>query len=328
MLTKQAIVNLILKDQKSNPLEEAFAFAPSNIALAKYWGKRNQILNLPMNSSLSISLADKGANAQIKLSEKAHQIIINKKILDCESPHTKRLNEYLSLFNHYYQLELSVNIPLAAGLASSAAIFASIIQALNKLHQWQLSTRERSILARLGSGSACRSIETGFVEWNMGVEIDGMDSIARALSNKWPDLCVGLLVFDDKVKPISSTKGMQLTVETSPLYKAWPKAANKAVSSLKNAIADQDFNLLGQVAENNARAMHATMLSADPALIYSNETTLKTIKQLLQLRHQGLDVYFTQDAGPNLKLLFLHKDSNNIKQHFKDVEIIQPFNQG
>lgn len=325
MLTKQDIVNQILRDKSTSPNSEGKGFAPSNIALAKYWGKRNQELNLPTNSSLSISLGSKGANAQITFFECGHLITINKKPLYINSEPGNRLSDFLNLFNHDYQLTLDVNIPFAAGLASSACIFAAIVLALNDLHQWKLNQQELSILARLGSGSAARSIDLGFVEWHMGEQHNGMDSFAQPLNQDWPDFCVGLVIFDERIKKVSSRSGMQRTLATSPLYSAWPAYANSTVTRLKKAIANKDFATLGYEAEHNAMSMHATMMSAWPPIIYSTAETLQTMQTVWKLREEGLSLYFTQDAGPNLKLLFLESDIEVVKQRFTTLEIIQPF---
>jgi diphosphomevalonate decarboxylase len=327
MITKKDIVNLILKEKKWDNNSVGKAFAPSNIALAKYWGKRDTILNLPMNSSLSISLGHKGATAITKKNDQPkHQLFINKKSIDPFSKHGKRLINYLNLFPDYYQLELNVNIPFAAGLASSACVFAAIILSLNQLYEWDLTSQELSILARLGSGSASRSIQSGFMLWKRGNQDNGMDSFGSVIQETWSELCVGLCVVDSKEKLVSSRQGMQRTVDTSPLYSAWPSSANDAVINLQRAISVHDFSLLGKTAEQNALAMHATMLSAWPPLLYSTEQTIQCMQKIWDLRHQGLELYFTQDAGPNLKLLFLAENKKTVTEHFPEIDIMQPFN--
>lgn len=299
------------------------AYAPSNIALAKYWGKRDQTLNLPMNSSLSISLADKGATVTVQLANQ-HRVIINKQLMEINEK-TTHLIDYLQLFGSGYEVNIDINIPIAAGLASSACIFAALVLALNDLYQWQLDNKSLSILARLGSGSAARSITTGFVEWHKGVAEDGSDSYAESLPVDWPEFCVGLCIISHAGKKISSRQGMQHTVETSPLYAAWPKAAENALIVIKKAIAERDFVSLGKAAEHNALTLHATMNSAWPSICYSTVETFQQIEEIRNLREQGIDVYFTQDAGPNLKLLFLEKDKQLIQKHFNPIEIISPF---
>lgn len=331
-MKKLDVIKSILgnRHKKSPTKSSVQAFAPTNIALCKYWGKRNQELNLPMTSSLSISLGNKGATTELKITEnKFDSIILNNQSIDLSSPFSKRLIEFLNLFRVpdtlSFQVTIHSNIPIAAGLASSASGFAAIVQTLNSLFDWQLQPHELSILARLGSGSACRSIWPGFVEWREGNRADGMDSYGEAMIEQWPDLCIGLLILHDGEKPVSSREAMQRTVATSALYSAWPQKVNKDLSVLKDAISSKEFNLLGKTAESNALAMHATMLAAWPPIHYALPESVQAMQKIWNLRKEGLSLYFTQDAGPNLKLLFLKKDLAAICHHFSTVEIIQPF---
>ena len=308
----------------------ASAYAPSNIALCKYWGKRDAMLNLPVTSSLSISLGNKGALTELTLSDEgADSVILNELPINWISPFGKRLLEYLNLFREgsdlHINIKIQTNIPIAAGLASSACGFASMIRALNQLFGWNLDERELSLLARLGSGSASRSIWQGFVEWHAGEREDGMDCYAEPLEEVWPELCVGLLVLTAGEKMIGSRDAMQRTVLTSPLYSAWPDKVKTDLPQLKEAIHSNDFELLGRTAESNALTMHATMMSSWPPICYFLPETIEAMQQIWQLRREGLPLYFTQDAGPNLKLLFLEKDKEIVQEYFPAVEVLQPF---
>ncbi len=305
-------------------------FAPTNIALCKYWGKRDQEINLPLTSSLSVSLADKGATTELKINDKPKDVVVlNHQELDLTLPFCKRLFEFLNLFRgqraHPLHIDIETNVPIAAGLASSACGFASLVVALDALFHWELSSQDLSILARIGSGSACRSLWTGFVEWHAGVQNDGMDSFGSPIEAHWPELCVGLVIIDKKEKSIPSREAMQRTVSNSALYSAWPAKVNRDLLLLKHAIQSQDFELLGQTAESNAMSMHATMQSAWPPIFYHLPETLQMMHTVWQLRNQGLSLYFTQDAGPNLKLLFLTKDIDIVRSYFPRVQVIYPF---
>ena len=329
-LNREHIVQHILADQNQCPRQtQARAFAPTNIALCKYWGKRDQQLNLPMNSSLSVTLPDYGAEVELSLVAEKHSIHINGYETDCNSSHYRQWCDYLNCFRGkntlYFVLVIKLNIPLAAGFASSAAIYAAVVLAFKQMYQWQLAEWQLSILARLGSGSACRSFWPGFVKWNKGSDHNGMDSYAVPLHFTWPELCIGLVPISHTPKLLSSRQGMQQTVATSPLYKQWPSIAEQAMTDIEIAIKDNDFNFLGQMVEMNACAMHATMLAAWPPINYSVEKTLQTQKMVWQLRSQGVELYFTQDAGPNIKLLFLADDSDVVKNYFNDVIIVEPF---
>jgi diphosphomevalonate decarboxylase len=329
---KSDVVRHILGDrwQQAPENTQGRAFAPTNIALCKYWGKRNQELNLPLTSSLSISLGKKGALVTLQLHDlEQDSVTLNGARVAETAAFYRRLVNFLDLFRLEKGLRLNIiiqsNIPIAAGLASSACGFASLAMGLNDLFGWQLSNNALSILARLGSGSASRSIEQGFVEWHVGDRDDGMDSFGVKLAETWPELCVGLLIVSQGEKSLSSREAMQRTIETSALYSAWPAKVSHDLVELKQAISSHDFSLLGKVAESNATTMHATMLSAWPAISYAVPETLLMMQKVWELRQQGVDLYFTQDAGPNIKLLFEERNIETVKSFFPQVEILQPF---
>jgi diphosphomevalonate decarboxylase len=329
---KSEVVDIILPlaEQHVPKRDKGLGYAPTNIALCKYWGKRNTALNLPVTSSLSIALPDKGAMTNLTLREGGHDLVIlNGKELPNDSKFVTRLSSYLDIFRVQRQWHLNVDInmsvPVAAGLASSACGFASLVSALNDLCDWQLSLRDLSILARLGSGSASRSLWSGFVEWHAGVQSDGMDSYSEPLEFEWPNMCVGILSISEEQKPISSSEAMQRTVNSSSLYSNWPKKVSQDLAILKQALQVKNFALLGGTAESNALTMHATMLSSWPPICYFLPETISAIQKVWDLRQEGLEIFFTEDAGPNLKLLFLDKDEELVKEQFPGVEIIKVF---
>ncbi|MBU0744369.1 MAG: diphosphomevalonate decarboxylase [Gammaproteobacteria bacterium] len=305
-----------------------FAWAPSNVALCKYWGKRDSELNLPVTSSLSISLGNKGSFTKVKQEGDVDRYILNGAIVGPETNFAKRLKIFLDLFRpfgvHYF-IDINSNVPIAAGFASSACGFASLVLALNKLYDWNLDKKDLSILARLGSGSACRSIFEGFVEWQCGDDFNGMDSYAVKLDYIWPELRIGMLVISTQEKSISSRDAMWHTVNTSPLYPSWPKQVAEDLIHLKAALEDKDFSLFGEVAENNAIAMHIVMQAAQPAVVYSLPETMEAIAKVQKMRAEGVPVFFTQDAGPNLQLLFLGQHEAAVLRSFPELELVLPF---
>jgi diphosphomevalonate decarboxylase len=322
-MKKIDVVKKILKNEFGcNPKNKSGnAFAPANIALCKYWGKRDVELNLPVTSSLSISLGEKGAHTTISLSDESFdKIKVNGEFISPDTVFAQRLVSFLDLFRplekESFFVETNSNIPIGAGLASSACGFAALIQALDALFGWELQKKELSILARLGSGSACRSLWQGFVKWNVGVSADGMDSFAEPLLMKWPELRIELLTLSTEQKSISSREAMNRTVATSPFYKDWPGVVAKDIETIEKALLEKDFSSFGKAVESNAIAMHALMLTASPSILYSKPETIALIKKIWQKRAEGLKVYFTQDAGPNLKLLFLAADAAEIKKSF------------
>jgi diphosphomevalonate decarboxylase len=325
MNAKQDIVDQILADAANNPIAEADAFAPANIALCKYWGKRNTELNLPVTSSLSMSLGELGSRCRISLRDDVDEIILNGTPLAPDSPFSTRASRYLDLFRKttgcYYRLDTTNTIPTAAGFASSASGFASLVLALNTLHGWDLPDSALSILARLGSGSACRSLWQGFVEWHAGRAPDGSDCYAEPLDAEWPELRIGLLVLEAGKKPIGSREAMQRTVETSALYRAWPGKVATDLRTLRKAIEARDIELLGATAESNALSMHATMMAAIPPVLYWLPASITTMQSIWQCRREGLPVYLTMDAGPNIKLLFLSEHKTAVQERFPDILI-------
>jgi diphosphomevalonate decarboxylase len=303
------------------------AFALSNIALCKYWGKRNAELNLPINSSLSVSLGHLGTKTIISQNDSVDEIFLNGEQLDPSVKFAARLKNYLDLFrplNFFFKIDTKNNFPTAAGLASSASGYAATAMALNDFFGWRLDGKKLSILARLGSGSASRSVYNGFVEWFRGESKDGLDSFAEQMPQTWPELRLAVVTVSSASKPIGSTEGMKKTVETSTLYKAWPEKAKRDIELIHQAIQQKDFQQLGATAESNALAMHATMIDTQPSVLYWLPETVATFHKIWQLRQDGVHLYFTIDAGPNVKILFLEKDEAIVKEEFS-AEIIKPF---
>jgi diphosphomevalonate decarboxylase len=330
-MDRKTCVKQLLKDCSFEPSShQALAFAPANIALCKYWGKRNTDLYLASAPSLSISLGRLGAITQIALSDTAFDSIrVNDTIIDAKTPFAQRLSEFLDYFRPSPRTTFAVDthssIPIAAGLASSACGFAALVQAIDKLFAWHLPQSSLAVLARLGSGSATRSLWQGFVEWPMGIREDGLDSFGVPLDVVWPDLRIGLLIVEAGPKAFSSSLAMQQTVLSSPFYKPWTLEQPKTLSMMKAAIQERDFESLGLLTERNALALHALMSTANPPIVYSSAQTLTVMHQIWTYRKEGLKIFFTQDAGPNLKILFLKKDLEVVKEFFKTLQVADPF---
>ncbi len=328
MKRTEVVQRLLPKVVKASASAEQFA--PSNIALCKYWGKRDRELNLPINASLSVSLDYLGSHTRlIPIEGQLDDVWLNGTQLQPGAKFSQKVSEFIDLFRRdqdlYFRVETRNNIPTAAGLASSASGFAALTLALNDALALDLPPEHLSILARMGSGSACRSLFTGFVEWEMGQREDGLDSHGVQLDQTWPGFCIGLVEIDAGEKATDSRSGMQRTVETAHLYQSWPLQAAADLSKLQQAIAERNFALLGQTAEQNALSMHATMIASWPPLLYWQPESVAAMQKVWQLREQGLQVYFTMDAGPNLKLLFQHEDRDTLLQHFPNLETVEPF---
>ncbi len=304
-------------------------FAPANIALCKYWGKRDEELNLPLTSSLSVSLGALGTHTTLSLDPAGDTIILNDHPLPAQSRFALSATRYLDLFRPtpqtFFRLRTRNTVPTAAGVASSASGFAALALALNDLFEWDLGRRDLSILARLGSGSACRSVYDGFVEWHAGSEANGMDSCAEPMTETWPDLRLGLIHVSTTPKDIGSRSAMRQTRETSALYESWPRKVAQDIDLVKDAIRCGDFERFGRVAESNALAMHAIALAAWPPILFWLPESVAVMRRIWAQRAGGLEVYFTMDAGPNVKLLFRAKDTARVEAAFPGVEITAPF---
>ncbi len=329
-MNREALVDTILGDRTREIGGAGTAFAPANIALCKYWGKRNEELNLPVTSSLSVSLGSLGTHTTV---EPAGQdaILFNGDVLPTNHPIAERLLKYIRLLcgglTSGVSVETQNSIPTGAGLASSASGFAALVKALDQACGWNLAGRELTILARLGSGSATRSIYPGFVEWHRGSRDDGMDCYAEALDDQWPDLRLGVLTISAEQKRIGSTAGMKQTTTASPLYQAWPGKVAEDLPRLRTAIEQQDFQQLGETAESNALSMHATMIAAQPPVLYWLPESVGWMHRIWNARREGLPVYFTMDAGPNLKLLFLKEDESIVMRFAPDLTVVDLWEQ-
>jgi len=330
-VTKQSVVSSFLPE-KTAPGVEAEAFAPSNIALCKYWGKREVELNLPINASLSISLGQLGSRTRIIPADAEDQVFLNGEPQAVDSAFARKVIAFIDLFRRDLKQAVRVetvnNIPTAAGLASSASGFAALTLAINKFYQLNLDDKVLSAFARIGSGSASRSIYQGFVQWDKGEQLDGMDSCAHVLPQQWPGFRIGLLKVATGEKKVDSRSGMQRTVESAPLYQSWPQQAENDIETIRQAIQAQDITLLGQTAEQNALSMHATMIASWPPLLYWQPESVAAMQRVWDLRASGVEVYLTMDAGPNLKLLFEQASEAAVRQAFpeiSDADIVAPF---
>ena len=331
MLTRSEFAKRILRGHTPSLKDKATAFAPANIALVKYWGKRDEELNLPVTDSLSIDLGTLGTTTTVEPADR-DIVILNGIQLAGDDRFAAKVINFVDLFRGALnqkgqelpalKITTENNIPTGAGVASSASGFAALTKALDDFFSLGLAGRELSLLANLGRGSASRSIFTGFVYRHAGTDPEGMDSYSEPLPFSWPELKIGLITVSAKAKRVSSRDGMKRTVETSSLYKVWPQQVQNDIAKMLKAIKKKDFELLGSTAEANALAMHECMRAATPPLNYFEPETEAIIKKVQALRKGGLPLYLTIDAGPNVKLLYLDKDKETIKTEFNNVRFV------
>ncbi|HJR11205.1 MAG TPA: diphosphomevalonate decarboxylase [Rhodanobacteraceae bacterium] len=308
----------------SRPLQ-ATAQAQPNIALVKYWGKRDAALNLPAAGSLSITLDALHTRTRVHFDDAlaTDDIALNG---DRDEAQSRKIGAFLDLFRARAgvatraHVESGNDFPTGAGLASSASGFAALAVAADRALGLHLQPRELSILARHGSGSAARSIFGGFVEMSAGVRDDGEDACATPLleSAAWP-LKVVVAITTRAKKSIGSREGMEHTRDTSPFYRGWIATANADLAEARAAVRARDFDKLAQVGEASCLAMHALMLSARPGLVYWNAATIECIRHVRALRSEGAGVFFTIDAGPQVKAVCLPDDAAGVAEALRDV---------
>lgn len=280
-------------------MNRSSAYANANIALIKYWGKSDQELNIPEAPSLSMTL-ELGTKVTIEsISGPAHQAKVNEQDL-------ARLSAYLELVRKHlpYQGFLSVrsesSVAMSAGLASSAAFFAALATALNEHFSWGLDQKNLSILARMGSASAARSIFGGFCALEGGVS--HKEAFAYELDTL--DVAMVIAIVSSDKKPISSRSAMNMTKATSPFYKCFIENQRSDFEKSKAAISNKDFKGLGELMEHSTLKMFATMWTAQPFINYWQPKSLELIQLVLDIRkNHGPIAYFTMDAGPNVKVL-------------------------
>ena len=310
-------------------MKKATATAHANIALVKYWGKRDVPLNLPEGGSISLTLEGLKTTTTVCFGESREDLLIldGRRVI---GQGLQKVLKVVDLVRRQAQLDLPVQIeshndfPTAAGLASSSSGFAALTMAAAAAAGLDLSRRELSVIARQGSGSACRSLFGGFAEWLPGDNTDGSDSHAVPLyeADYWP-MSVLIAVVNPGPKPVGSTQGMQMTASTSPYHSAFVQQTVLDLEDARTALAARDFGALGQVAERSALRMHADMMAADPGLIYMSAHTLQVIQKVRDMQSQGMPVFFTVDAGPNVKVFCADGVQPQAARELKQLACVQ-----
>lgn len=300
------------------------ARAYTNIALIKYWGKKDEELILPMNNSLSLTLDAFYTETTVSFDPalQADTFLLDGQLQNTAS--TAKISRFLDLLRELAGTKLRAAVtsenfvPTAAGLASSASGLAALAAAGNAALRLGLDDSQLSRLARRGSGSACRSVFGGFVEWEQG--IDDVTSLAHPLAANGfeNDLTMLFVLINDKQKDVSSRDGMRRTVATSAFYPGWLASLPEDLAAIKQAIATQDFTALGRITEANGLKMHATTLAAVPPFTYWSPQSLLAMDLVRQLRATGTECYFTMDAGPNVKVLCRRQDEAAVQQAFSN----------
>ncbi len=280
------------------------ATAPANIAFIKYWGKIHDALRIPANSSISMNLSGTTTTTTVEFSQAhAHDSVVLADGIFSEQE-VNRIISHLDRIRRIAQSTLCAKIvtsntfPKGTGIASSASGFAALTVAAAAALGLSLSGKELTVLARIGSGSACRSIPDGFVEWKTGGTSEESYAYSLYPSTHW-DLCDVLAIVEKRSKEVTSTDGMDKAT-TSPFWKKRFLDVPNRLQQVRDAMQSKDIRLLGEAIEADCLSMHAVMMTQVPSLFYWNQGTMKCIECVGDLRTQGIPVYFTIDAGPNV----------------------------
>ncbi len=294
------------------------AQAQPNIAFVKYWGKRDERQNLPFTDSVSVCLDS--FETKVILERKPDlardDLLWNGQKLSAS--YQGRFGGLLEMARERsgdrtpVQVDVKTNLPSRVGLASSSACMAAFARVLNVSYGLELGEREVSAVARLGSGSACRSVPGGYARWKRGQRDDGSDSVAEriAVPGHWPELEVLVVVLTTKAKDVSSSAGMMRTARTSHMFSHWVEQSQKQADDAVLAIERRDFEALGRLTERNARSFHALCLTAVPPLLYVRESTISMLELVAELQ-RDVPLFYTLDAGPN-PVLFTLRDSKEL----------------
>lgn len=318
---KKILNNKVLKKNKT---KSDICFAPINIALIKYWGKSDERLNLAMTPSLSISSNYLGTNTQILLSEK-DEVILNNSAVD--KYFFNRVFEFINLWrfalNDKRKIKIVTNndVPTASGLASSASGFASLTCALNDFFSLHLSEHKLSSLARLGSGSACRSVfrKSRFAIWDGNFAKHFV--FKKSAKNFAKNMRIMIFVLDKKKKQYSSREAMKKTKNAwlknkNNCYNKWLLRSKKDILNIQKA---KTWQIFGSIVENNSLLMHEAI--REIGIDYFNKKTRKVLDFVTNCRKNELFIYATIDAGANVSVIYQKQDESRLKKRIKDSKI-------
>jgi diphosphomevalonate decarboxylase len=285
----------------------ATAIAHPNIAFIKYWGDLDADLHIPANPSLSMNLGGLHTRTQVTFEPDLPGDALTINDQTESGPALARVSRFLDRvrqlagISSFARVESENNFPAGAGIASSASAFAALALAASSAAGLELRERDLSRLARTGSGSACRSVPDGFVEWQAGSSDQDSYAYSIAPASHWELVdCIALV--SEGHKPVGSLEGHTLA-PTSPLQSARLAGAAERMQRCRQAILGRDFEGLASVTELDSNLMHAVMITSDPALIYWQPATLSVMRAVMELRKKGVPACYTLDAGPNVHVI-------------------------
>ncbi|KAI1210809.1 Diphosphomevalonate decarboxylase [Annulohypoxylon truncatum] len=322
----------------ADTIYKASTTAPVNIAVVKYWGKRDPKLNLPTNSSLSVTLSQADlrtlttATCSASYQGQEDSLTLNGEASDISGARTQACLRELrarraaleaadpslpKLSTYPLRIVSENNFPTAAGLASSAAGFAALVRAIADLYELPNTPTDLSLVARQGSGSACRSLFGGYVAWQGGSRADGLDSkaVEVAPASHWPDMRALVLVVSAAKKGVSSTSGMQQTVATSDLFQRRISHVVPAhMEKMEAAVKERDFAKFAEVTMKDSNSFHACCADTYPPIYYMNDVSRAAVRAVEAINAAAGKVVaaYTFDAGPNAVVYYLEENSGPV----------------
>lgn len=304
-------------------MKKITAVAPSNIAFIKYWGTKDDVLRLPKNGSLSMNLSNLLTTTTVEFNTTFKQdvVIINNKK---ESIKNNRAIKHINRIRKLAQIKTKVkivsknNFPTGTGLSSSASGFAALTVAASHAAGLELSEKELSILSRLGSGSSCRSIPDGFVEW---LDANTHEtSYAKSLYKpEYWDIADVVVVTSIDKKDVSSTEGHKLA-SSSIFFETRVEFMKEKMKRIKECLANKKFKAFGEIVEAEALELHSIYLTSHPSLIYLLPSTLRVMHAVKKWREDGLPVYFTLNTGQDIHLICEKKNAKKVAKFAEKVE--------
>lgn len=303
------------------------AQASSDVALIKYWGKKDEVLRLPENGSISLILDGLNTITTVEFSPeyKKDEVMIQGEVEDGEVGRVQKHLDRIRALAHTNQFAKVVSqntFPKGTGLSSSGSGFAALTLAATSALNLSLNEKELSILARQGSGTACRCMCGGVVEWLNGDTSDSSYSVTRFSAEYWQDIVDVIAVVSTDKKIVSSTEG-HTTAKTSSFFEVRQQHIEEKLEEVKRAIQNKNFRTLGELVEAEALEFHSILFTSKPALIAWHPGTIEVMLAVQQLRREGVEAYFTINTGFNVHVLTLEKWRDQVKQKLDSLALVQ-----
>lgn len=309
-------------------MKKTTAQAHSNIALVKYWGKGNESLKIPVNSSVAIALDNLTTTTTVEFREDMETDQVELVGDGFKSGEVEKVSKHLDRVREMANISLKAKVvsqnsfPKAAGMASSASGFAALSVAVASAAGLTLSEKDLSILARQGSGSASRSVPGGVSVWHAGTSNETSFAEPINYPKEW-DLHVLLVMAEDTtVKKVGSTEGMALS-RTSPYFKIAVEEAEKDILRLLEAMKNGDWRAFGKVIEDECFRLHMLCMTTTPNILYWRGVTVEIFQKLLKIREGGVEAFFTVDAGPHVHVVCKGNDVEKVEKALSEISGIK-----